>query len=112
MFELPWQLDVLVVETIASAVIGIIIVGSGWRQRSPGTAVAFGLWDVALLVLLATGGNPSWQHALVFGWYVIDLLAVVFMGVTNYQHKKPLTGGAVTATIILSCAILALLVTG
>lgn len=116
MFEdLPWQIDVLLFETVFSLVAGITyLYVFRFYQRSWKTALFFGAWDVALLTLLVTGGSRSWQHLLVLLWYVIDLTVVMSMGFKNKRHDiKPgqEVSGAI-AGFIFSAFIFVFLLTG
>lgn len=110
---LPWQHQILFLETLASAMGGMILASTTFR-RSKTTMCWFLVWNAALFVLLISGADHfAWQYATIFAWYTLDTLVVVYYHqrgrVTTPEDFGP---GLVFSAAIITTALLTLLVTG
>ena len=110
--SLPWQHQVLFVETIVSALIGLTLAYRGF-QRTLGTMMFFLLWNVAITLLLVTGADRvSWQYVTILGLYLLDTTQVIRGGIQRVK-TEPVEGTGITwfATFWVM-GVLVLLVTG
>lgn len=121
MFDLPWQLWVLVGETMLSAVLGAIFIANGHANRQGRhERVLYLFWDASLIPLLLTGASAfqlglSWQHTVLLVAYTWS----VFRGARRlWRNEKPKPipedrpNTAALVCTILGSAIIALIITG
>lgn len=120
--NLPWQIDVLVIETLLSMVVAMLIIAHRTTRISPTNSALMALWTVTCLLLIVTGGSMTWQHVLYLTLEVAGLgsgLARIARGgwIGNEKSRRRiaaegLTGRNTLSLILLSIGTIYLLVGG
>lgn len=120
--DLPWQIDLLIIETLVSMVVAMLMLHQRVTRLSMTKTFLFLCWSVACVVLILWGGSLSWQHLIIL---VAETWAVA-QGIRRMQNDgwigsektrrsiadEGLTAGTAFFGSLMSFGIILLLVTG
>lgn len=116
--DLPWQLDVLIIETVVSMGLAYLMAMSlnGVQYGKPATWIIGPPWDLLCIALIVSGGNWSWQHVLLTVLYTTVLLRSLHANLTrryaSFADEKKRPGVTAFFTVLLGAGLIALIVTG
>lgn len=111
--HLPWEIQALIVDALASIVISSVIFVTGLKMTR-GIGALFVLWHAVIIALLISGGSSTWQHLT---YAALEGLGIC-LAIRNFitlKDTKPLTKGVgmtIAFSVLFGVGVTYLLVAG
>lgn len=108
---MPWQHLVVAADFALSIILIMAWAPRGYYQRTPLTALFWGVWDTAVLALLMTGATEfTWQITVIAMLYIANIPQAIIKG---FQRKREeITENTVIGGYIIFAILMTLLLTG